>query len=147
MVSNITISVSDTGLNETNENSTVFINASITNSGLITGVSDVDVFAVHDWVDLSPRFELTPYGYPYGYGYVITHPGADAIKLHFKSLNITTKNAPGIENRGFVYIRDKTGKLVEEWGFNRRGTANSSWIYGDTAYVYEGHCKFFLDLR
>ena len=136
MVSNITISGNDTGLNETNENSTVFINASITNSGLIRGVSDVDVFAVHDWVDLSPRFELTPYGYPYGYGYVITHPGADAIKIHFKSLNITTKNAPGIETRGFVYIRDKAGKLVEEWGFNRRGPANSSWIYGDTAYVY-----------
>nr|QNO58280.1 hypothetical protein BFNMBJLP_00014 [Methanosarcinales archaeon ANME-1 ERB7] len=136
IVSNISISGNGTGLNETNEGSTVFINASITNSGLISGVTDADVFAVHDWVGLSPRFELSPYGYPYGYGYVITHPGADAIKIHFKSLNITTKNAPCIENRGFVYIRDKTGKIVEQWGENRRGPANSSWITGDTAYVY-----------
>ncbi|KAF5431259.1 Serine protease [Candidatus Methanophagaceae archaeon] len=135
-VSNISISGNDTELNGKNEGSTVYINTSITNSGLIAGVSDVDVFAVHDWVDLSPRFELSPQGYPYGYGYVITHPGVDALKIQFNSLNITTKNAPGIETRGFVYIRDKAGKLVEEWQENRQGPANSSWITGDTAYVY-----------
>jgi hypothetical protein len=136
IVSNISISGNGTGLNETNEGSTVYINASITNSGLISGVTDADVFAVHDWIGLSPRFELSPYGYPYGYGYMITHPGADAIRIHFKSLNITTKNALCIENRGFVYIKDKTGKIVEQWAENRRGPANSSWITGDTAYVY-----------
>ncbi|KAF5431097.1 Serine protease, partial [Candidatus Methanophagaceae archaeon] len=135
-ISNISISGNDTELNGKNDGSTLYINTSITNSGLITGVSDVDVFAVHDWVEISPRFELSPQGYPYGYGYVITHPGADALKIQFKSLNITTKNAPSIETRGFVYIRDKAGILVEEWQENRQGPANSSWITGDTAYVY-----------
>ena len=137
-VANISIMVNGTEVQEVEVGEKVQINVSIKNEGLIRGVADVEVFAVHDWVDLPPRFELTPHGYPYGYGYgyVITHPGADAIRIHFETLNVVTKNAPGNETRGFVYIKDEKGKIRDEWRDNRRGAMNSSWITGDTAYVY-----------
>jgi subtilase family serine protease len=136
MVSNISISVNGTEVREAKEGETVFMNASIANEGLISGVADVEVFVVHDWVDHSPRFELTPFGYPYGYGYVITHPGADAIRIHFKTLSVTNRSSQGKETSGVVYIRDKEGEIVKEWQGGERGTANSSWITSDTVYIY-----------
>ena len=134
-VSNISISFNGTEVREAKEGDTVFINVSIENKGRTKGVADVEVIEESEWIDISPRFELTPFGYPYGYGYVIRHPGADAMKIHFKTLNVTRRKAPNNDTRGVVYIRNESG-VESEWWWDRKGPANSSWIAGDTVYVY-----------
>jgi subtilase family serine protease len=135
-VSNISIAFNGTEVKEVKEGEPVFINVSIKNEGLIRGIADVEVVEESEWIDISPRFELTPFGYPYGYGYVIRHPDADAIMVQFKTLNVIPKGAPNNDTRGVVYIRNESGVEKEWWGYERSGPANSSWITGDTIYVY-----------
>jgi subtilase family serine protease len=97
------------------------------------GTTDVDIIDEHEWVYVSPRFELTPYGY----GYVITYPGADMIRVHFEILNVTVKeHAPSKDRDGRVYIRDRNGNIVHDEYNDHAGEATSPWVHGDTVYVY-----------
>ncbi|RKY83618.1 hypothetical protein DRP98_06785, partial [candidate division KSB1 bacterium] len=59
-VSNISISFNGTEVREAKEGDTVFINVSIENKGRTKGVADVEVIEESEWIDISPRFELTP---------------------------------------------------------------------------------------
>jgi subtilase family serine protease len=89
------------------------------------GDADVAIIDEHEWVNLSPRFELTPYGY----AQVITHPGTDAIRVHFDEMSL----AP---YAGCVEIRD--GNRTVQWsrGYYDGATDQSSWVDGDVIYVY-----------
>jgi subtilase family serine protease len=99
------------------------------------GIAEVEVTDEHDWVDISPRCELTPHGY----AQVIRYPGSDAIKVHFRDLNIP----PG----GQVWIRDKNWTVQwshgHTWirmsmGYDENSiSTDSSWVEGDTVYVYK----------
>ena len=98
-------------------------------------IAEVEITDEHDWVDISPRCELTPHGY----AQVIRYPGADAIKVNFTDLNIP----PG----GQVWIRDKNWTVQWSHGstwiyykgaYNKNSASiDSSWVEGDTVYVYK----------
>ncbi|MGB7532564.1 MAG: CARDB domain-containing protein [Halobacteriota archaeon] len=107
------------------------------------GITDVDLIDNIDehwwvWPSLPSRYkeeELTPFGY----GYNITYPGADAIRVRFQTLNIKTRGnnlSEEIERDGSVYIRDRNGTIVQEWSDSHTGGAFSPWVPGDTAYIY-----------
>ena len=86
------------------------------------GIVDVDIIDEHDWIDIpSPRNELTPYGY----AYVISYPGADAIRLHFSELDVSPRDV--------VEIRDENGTLLCTISSY---TPISPWVSGDEIYVY-----------
>jgi hypothetical protein len=113
------------------------VNESDPYNGYRKGTVDVDIINEHEWVDASPRYELTPYGY----GYVLTHPHADAIRVHFKDLNIP------YYSKGDVMIRDKDGNIQwscwttweRDWTYTyveKSISINSPWVGGDTVYVY-----------
>ncbi len=89
------------------------------------GDADAAIIDEHEWVNVSPRFKLTPYGY----AQVITHPGADAIKVHFEEMSL----AP---YAGYVEIRDGNGTVQWSRGYYDGATDQSSWVDGDTIYVY-----------
>ena len=119
------------------------------------GIAETEIIDEHEWVDISPRYELTQYGY----AQVVTYPGADAIRVHFKELNIPPN--------GFVEIKDGNGTTMWSHGVTwerkegsyveRAISTNSSWIKRETIYVYkvgrpsyyeedvEGRIKFVID--
>ena len=90
-----------------------------------TGDVDVTIIDEHEWVKVSPRFELTPYGY----AQVITYPGADAMKMHFEEM--------GLPMGGWIYIRDKNGTMLWSRSWIGGSTDESPWMDGDTVYVYK----------
>ena len=87
------------------------------------GTAEVEIIDEHEWVDILPRCELTPYGY----GEVITYPGADAIRVHFKELSLPSN--------GFVVIKDKEGHACWSRHNLKEADISSDWIHGDTIYV------------
>jgi len=89
------------------------------------GDVDIAIINEHEWVNVLPRFELTPYGY----AQVITHPGADAIRVHFDGMSL----AP---YAGCVEIRDKNGIVQWSRGYYDGVTDQSSWVNGDLIYLY-----------
>ncbi len=93
------------------------------------------------WVKVSPRCELTPYGY--GYAQVISYPGADAMKVHFSDLNIPphTPNGTGILFRDKNWTTRWTHRTTWikgdfHWMPNSIST-DSPWVTGDTIYIYK----------
>ena len=89
------------------------------------GDVDVAIIDEHEWVNVSPRFERTPYGY----AQVVTYPGADAMKLHFEEM--------GLPMGGWIYIRDKNGTMLWSRSHISGSTDESPWMDGDTVYVYK----------
>ena len=93
------------------------------------GDVDVAIIDEHEWVNASPRFELTPYGY----AHVITYPGADAIKVHFEEM--------ALPMGGCIDIRDKNGTMLWSYSYinyHKNGaTDESPWLDGDMVYIYK----------
>jgi subtilase family serine protease len=85
------------------------------------GTVDVDVIDEHEWIDASPRFELTSDGY----AQVIRYPGADAIRVHFKELDVSG---------GIVEIRDRNGTVLCTLSSY---TPTSPWLDRDEIYLYK----------
>ncbi|RLG26253.1 hypothetical protein DRN85_03500, partial [Methanosarcinales archaeon] len=92
-----------------------------------TGVVDVSIINEHEWVDFTPPSVLTPYGY----AKMITYPGADAIRVHFDELTLPWA--------GCVEIRNNSGVVqwTRSWNSKDEFDHNSSWVDGDTIYVYK----------
>ncbi|NQE04845.1 hypothetical protein C5S32_03145 [ANME-1 cluster archaeon GoMg1] len=87
------------------------------------GIVEVEIINEHEWVNVSPRHELTDHGY----AQVITYPGADAIRVHFAELSL-----PG---NGFVEIKDKEGNTCWSKHNFEGSNISSDWIKGDIVYV------------
>ncbi|CAD7774206.1 hypothetical protein FHEFKHOI_01525 [Candidatus Methanoperedenaceae archaeon GB50] len=92
-----------------------------------TGVVDLLSINEHEWVSITPRSVLTPYGY----AKMITYPGADAIRVHFDELTLPWA--------GCVEIRNSSGAVewTRCWKSKDKFDHNSSWVEGDTIYVYK----------
>ncbi len=99
----------------------VIVSATIENTGFRMGIVDVDIIDEHNWIDASPRLELTSNGY----AQVIRYPEADAIRVHFKELDVS----PG----GIVEIRDRNGTLLCTLSSY---TPTSPWLDKNEIYVY-----------
>ena len=124
-ISNVSISANgyEVGVNNTiKDGDPVIVSATIENTGFRKGIVDVDIIDEHDWVDASPRYEATSYGY----ARVISYPGADAIRVHFKELDVSPRDA--------VEIRDENGTLLCTISSNTR---TSPWVDGDEIYLYK----------
>ncbi|NQE05538.1 hypothetical protein C5S32_06675 [ANME-1 cluster archaeon GoMg1] len=87
------------------------------------GIVEVEIINEHEWVNVSPRYELTDYGY----AQVITYPSADAIRVHFAELDLPSN--------GFVEIKDKEGRTCWSKHNFEGSNINSSWINRDKVYV------------
>ena len=88
------------------------------------GTVDVEFVDEHEWVHVSPRYELTPDGY----AQVITHPGADAMRLHFSNLSIPVE--------GGIWVKNESGSTCWTNSWTSVSTT-SPWLNGDTFYVYK----------
>ena len=88
------------------------------------GTADVKITDEHEWVHVSPRYELTQHGY----AQVITHPGADAMRLHFSNLSIPVE--------GGIWVKNESGSTcwTNSWA---SVSTTSPWLNGDTFYVYK----------
>jgi subtilase family serine protease len=85
------------------------------------GIVDIDITDEREWARAQPRYESTRYGY----AYVIGYPGADAMRVHFSELDVSS--------RGVVEIRDKNGTL---FCTIKRSTPVSPWVNRDEIYLY-----------
>ncbi|MGP8323299.1 MAG: CARDB domain-containing protein, partial [Methanosarcinaceae archaeon] len=86
------------------------------------GTVDVDIIDEHEWIDAVPRFELASCGY----AQVIGYPGADAIRVHFKELDVSSYDV--------VEIRDRNGTLLCTLSSY---TSTSPWLDRDEIYLYK----------
>ena len=124
-ISNVSISANgyEVGVNNTiKDGDPVIVSATVLNTGFREGIVDVDIIAEHDWVDASPRYEATSYGY----ARIISYPGADAIRVDFKELDVSPRDV--------VEIRDKNGTLLCTISSN---TQTSPWVDRDEIYLYK----------
>ena len=88
------------------------------------GDADVAIIDRHEWVNVSPRYELTPYGY----AQVITCQGADAMRVHFEEMSLPQS--------GCIEIRDTNWTVQWSCSWIDGATENSSWVEGETVYIY-----------
>ncbi|HIH87030.1 MAG TPA: DUF3344 domain-containing protein, partial [Methanosarcinales archaeon] len=86
------------------------------------GTVDVDIIDEHEWIDASPCFELTDDGY----AQVIRYPGADAIRVQFKELDVSPRDV--------VEIRDRNRTLLCTLSSY---TSTSPWLDRDEIYFYK----------
>ena len=113
---------SEIGVNNTPvDGDPVIVCATVENTGFKKGIVDVNIIDEHEWVDASPRYELTSYGY----AQVISYPGADEMRLHFRKLDVSPY--------GVVEIRNRYGALLCTISSY---TQISPWVSGDEIYVY-----------
>jgi subtilase family serine protease len=91
------------------------------------GNVDVAITDEHEWVNVPPRFELTPYGY----AQVITYPGANALRVHFDDLSLPWGGCVEIRDNNWVVQWSRCWDSKDEFAHN------SPWVNGDTVYIYK----------